>query len=361
MSEMVWVPARTLTLPYGTLATLHVGQSEVHLRRNILSQEMRVFKSVSLLGREDTLAFNEVVLLQGIDHANVAKVFDVVEPAGADPVLKMAEIVMPYYAEGSLLDVMNKGRRFSAGEARDITVKCLRGLGHLHDQHRILHRDLKPANIFLAGDETLVKVGDFGEAVRMTAGGTADPLLSPQPWTPPESFTGGRYTVSSDVYAMGLTFAELLSGPFPYDDYTRERLAERLSKGRPAVRRRDLTFQAHVPSALRRVVTKATRVEPAGRYQSADGMVRALLRARFVDWDWPTVGEREVEWSGTCNGTRFRVVSRRVRGKGWRAWPERKYAGGWRRPQGSYNCEAANPLDAASAAFSQIDKHLSSA
>lgn len=359
MNDGAWVTQGTLTLPYGTLATLHAGQSEVHLKRNILSGEQRVFKRVSLLGREDTLAFNEVVLLQGIDHPNVARVFDVVEIAGSDPALRLVEIMMPYYPSGSVLDAMHRGVRYSAGEARDIAVHALRGLGCLHDRHRILHRDPKPANLFLAGEGSLVKVGDFGEAVRMDDAGGCDPLISPQCWTPPESFTGGRYGVASDLYGMGMALAELLSGPFPYDNYDRERLAIRLAGGKCGVRPRDMAFAAHVPDALRRIVRKATRPEPHDRYQSADAMVRDLLAASFVDWGWPVFREVDMVWTGSSMGKTFRVTARPIRGKGWRARAQRLYAGGWQRFQGSTDVDAPEPLAAAAAAFSQIDMHLS--
>jgi hypothetical protein len=76
----------TLTLPYGTLATPHSHGSEVHLRSNVVTGEERVCKQISLLGREDTVTYNEVLLLKGIDHRNVAKIFEDVEgqavPAG---------------------------------------------------------------------------------------------------------------------------------------------------------------------------------------------------------------------------------------------------------------------------------------
>lgn len=353
----VWVTRGTLTLPYGTLATLHEGQCEVRLKQNILSGERRVFKLVSLLGREDSVAFNEVVLLQGIVHDNVARVFDVAEVAGGDNALRLAEIIMPYYPSGSIFDAMERGVRFSAGEARDIMVRALRGLGHLHDQHRILHRDPKPANLFLSGDETLVKVGDLGEAVRMGADGTADPLISPQFWTPPESFCGGRYTVAADIYGMGMSMAELLSGTFPYDDYTRERLANNLEAGRPAVSARDLSFAPHVPEALRRIVRKATRRNADGRYQAAREMVDSLLNAQFIDWAWPETDTSDYVWLGQLRGTEFRVSVRSVRGKGWRATSECRFPKGWRRIQGLGDRDAGNWAEAAKAAFSQIEAH----
>lgn len=359
MSDGHLVAEETLTLPYGTLRTLHNGVSEVRVYRNLITQTRQVGKRVSLFGREDTLAVNEAAFLREIDHPNVAKVFEVAEVLGYDPALSTVEIIMPFYEQGSVLDALAKQhRRFSVGEARDIAVRALRGLAHLHDEHRILHRDNKPGNLYLAADASRVKVGDFGEAMRMDQDRTAEPLLSPQLWTPPETFCGSRHTVCSELYSMGMSLHELLSGPFPYEEYHVEQLAERLGEGRCAVMPRHLRFQPHVPDDLRRVVRKATRQRPDRRYQTAQEMIDALLRARLIDWSWPEEGKDEVVWRGQGETREYRVVAMPVRGKGWRARCEQPSSGGWRKVGGTQVCDAPNPYSAAERLFRQIDRQL---
>ena len=358
MPDGVWVTVGTLTLPYKTLETLHAGVSEVRVKQNLRTSLKQVTKLISLLGREDTLAMNEVSFLREIDHPNVARVFDVADVAGSDPALAEVEIIMPYYEKGSLLDAMSTGKRFSSAEARDITVKALRGLAHLHDHRRILHRDLKPANLFLADDDTLVKIGDFGEAIKMDDMGTTEPLLSPQHWTAPETFTGSRYAVTSEIYSIGMTLRELLSGPFPYDDYTREELAERLSKNRRAVRDRHLCCAIHVPTSLRLIAQRASDRSPDRRFQNAEAMLTALLSARFIDWQWPVEGDGEMAWTGVWHGVNLRLSVRRLRGQKWRAQGECLYPSGWRRISGCADADAQDPLDAARTVFSQIERQL---
>ncbi len=360
MTDAVWKETAVLTLPYGTLATLHHGASKVCVRENLYTQEKRVFKRISLLGREDTLAVSEANILLGIDHPNIARVFDVAEPTGHDPALSLVEIVMPYYEMGSAFDaIQGRHERLTPATARDLVVKALRGIGHLHEARRILHRDIKPANLFLCGDRSLVKVGDFGEAMPMDAQGTAPSLLSPQYWSAPECFTGARYSVASELYSVGMTFAELLSGPFPYDGYTREQLGERLAAGRCALLPRHLRPAAHVPASLRRIVSKATRPDPASRFGTADEMLQALLAARFVDWCWPQVSDDALEWSGSdWRGIEYRVTSQRRRSSGWRARGMRRYASGWRRLPQVDDVDSAAPEAAAAAIFAAIDRLL---
>lgn len=360
MTDGVWVAEGTLTLPYGTLQTLHYGVSEVRVYSNVITQTKQVGKRVSLLGREETAAVTEASLLREIDHPNVARVFDVTEVAGSDSAMAEYEIIMPFYEQGSVFDAMwKRGRRFSNAEARDLAVRALRGLAHLHDQHRLLHRDIKPANIFLADDDAHIKLGDFGEAIRMDEDGTAEPHTSPQFWTPPGSMLGDRYGVSSELYSLGLSLLEMLTGPFPYDSYTREDLASRLSDGKHALLPRHLAFAPQTPETLRRVVRKATRLETERRYQTAEEMIRDLLHARFVDWNAPeTEPEGAMTWEGRWKDQSLRVTTRPVRGKGWRARGERRYSAGWRKLPQCPESDGPDSESAAATVLSHIDRHL---
>jgi eukaryotic-like serine/threonine-protein kinase len=361
MSDGIWVSVGTLTLPYGTVRTLHEGASEVRLYSCALTQSHRVGKRVSLLGREDNLAANEARFLSSISHRNIAEVFDVAEPAGMDSALNIIEILMPYYERGSVYDAMvQRGERFRPSEARDLTVRALRGLTHLHQKERVLHRDVKPGNLFLTGDDSQIKLGDFGEAMVMDSSGQCDPLLSPQFWTPPEAFIGSRYSVQSELYALGMSMREMLSGPMPHDDYTREDLARRLAVGQHPVKGRDLGFQPHIPESLRRVARKATRRLPVDRYNSAEAMIRDLLHAKFIDWNWPTEVDGELTWSGTGGGDSYRVVARPVRGKGWRARAERHYPSGWRRVPQVPDADSPDPASAAAEALAAMDRQFTS-
>jgi serine/threonine protein kinase len=353
-----WVHQGTLTLPYGTVQTLHSASSEVHLYSNLYTQTWRVGKRISLLGREDNIAVREAVFLSQMDHRNIAKVFDVAEPAGLDPVLRLVEILMPYYEDGSLYDAMAKrGVRYTPEAARKLGIRALRGLAYLHDERRVLHRDVKPGNLFISSDGSLVKVGDFGEAMAMDESGECDPLLSPQFWSAPETFSGHRHSVASEIYSVGMSLRELLSGPLPYDDYSREDLARNLAAGRHSVRARDLAFQPHIPECLRRVARKSTNRDPRNRYGSADEMIAALVRARFIDWQWPEADGEDVVWLGAAEGTSFRVVARQVRGRGWRARGERRYPTGWRKAAQVSDVDGASAAVAAAAVFSAIEQH----
>jgi serine/threonine protein kinase len=206
----------------------------------------------------------------------------------------------------------------------------------------------------------LVKIGDFGEAMPMDANEEAPPLASPQFWSAPECFTGANYSVASEIYSMGMSLAEMLSGPFPYESYTREQLAERLADGKPALPPRHLAPAVHISDAMRRVLTKATRVKPADRYQSAQAMRSALLDAKIVDWSFPVVTDTSTAWSGKdMQGHDYRVTATKMIRKGvWRARAERRFPTGWRRVPQVAEVDDADELEAARPIFAAIDKLL---
>jgi hypothetical protein len=157
---------------------------------------------------------------------------------------------------------------------------------------------------------------------------------------------------------MGLTLHEMLSGPFRYEAYDVEALASRLTQGRPAIPPRHLRPQPHVPSAMRRLVNKASRVDEDRRFRSAHEMMEAVRTARFIDWGWPDLGEDSGEWCGSYQGVDFRLRVRRLRGGAWRAHCERTYRTGWRQVRGCSPIDGADPLSAAEAMFSQVDRQV---
>ena len=302
---------RALVLPYEAMRTLYAGGCEVRLYRNNITGADQVGKQIDLLGLDQTVAAREGTLLQQIRHPNLVPVLDVVEVVdpGVPPPMKMIEFIMPFYPRGSVFDAMHRGDRFSTGTACVMAQAALRGIGELHEVHRILHRDFKSPNVLLAEDGTVLKVGDLGIAVPMEEDGTAEAYPTAQLYTPPETFIARRVGRSGDLYSVGLLLLELVNGPFPLT-YTRGDCERRLDRGWPALQSRDMRPGPWVPSRLRRVIRKATNVDPAARYQSAHRMSEDLAKVQMVDWrEVVSEPDRRV-WEGTSavrRDRRYRV------------------------------------------------------
>jgi eukaryotic-like serine/threonine-protein kinase len=201
------------------------------------------------------------------------------------------------------------------GVRPDLAVRWVRhgliGLGVCH-QARLIHRDIKASNIFL-DSEDLAKLGDFGVAAVMNTAGTTQPHGA---WSirAPEAYAVGVVSVRSDVYSMGLTLYQLLTGTNPFERATvPETEAAVLAHNYPRVR--DIAPQ--VPRVLAMRVDKAMALDPGDRYASAAefnedlGAIRrlsALFAPRI-----PHPGHLQC-WEGTSLGRGIRVCVEQAAG-----------------------------------------------
>ena len=240
----------------------------------------------------------EASTLQAIRHPNVLQVVSAAEVDGySDPFMKLVEIITPFYPRGSITDALLRGERFSGAEILAIMSNALRGVRELHTTHRILHRDLKSGNILLTDAPVYALVADIGVAGKMDAAGHAPAVNNPTLYSPPELLTVGQLSVASDLYPLGHILKELLSGPLPYSDYTREHVVVCLEDGRNPLRSEDAALPAWVPIRLRRIHTKATAQNRDKRYQSAREMSQDLEKVQLADWQEPD----EFTWTASSS------------------------------------------------------------
>jgi eukaryotic-like serine/threonine-protein kinase len=287
---------RTLTLPFDSLRTIHVGASEVRLYRNEITRELEVGKRIDLLGMDGAVVALEARLLKTIRHDNVAPVTEVAIVPSYKPPLRVIEMVMPYYERGSICDAMRNGERFSLGQARKLAIEALRGAAEINERHHILHRDHKSPNVFL--DDGHARVGDLGIAIPMEDDGTAEAYPSLQLFTPPETYGAMRVDRRSEIYQVGLVAFELINGPFPYSDYPQDDIKARLEKGRRALRDCDLEFQPYVPKRMKTVIGKAIKVKAADRFATAMQMIDALRAVKMIDWREAETADDRIVWEG---------------------------------------------------------------
>jgi eukaryotic-like serine/threonine-protein kinase len=326
-------PLRKLWLPFDCLETLHEGMSEVRVYRNDVTGALQVGKRIETLGLEESVAVREATLLQGINHANLVKVLDVAEVADVAAPLRQIEMIMPYFVRGSLCDAFMAGESFSVETAVRCVSAALLGLAELHEVHGILHRDIKATNVFLADDESLMKVGDLSVATPLGEDGRAEPLAEAMLYSPPETFFAGRVGREADLYGLGLVLFEMVNGRLPYELYDRDVCSTRLQRRQRAVRDSDLVHGPHVPRGVRRVISKAISRDPEKRFQSAQQMSAALAGLEFIDWSLELSEPDLWRWSGRHVrhlDRSFRVTAQRKKTAGWVLKAEKR-VNQWRR------------------------------
>jgi serine/threonine protein kinase len=161
-----------------------------------------------------------------LNHPNIAKVYDIGQRKG------QLYIVMEYLHGAPLDRVMRSRSVLSIGQKLHILIQLCDALDHAHC-NGVIHRDVKPANVFIARDGT-VKVVDFGLAVQNNVSGHVK-FAGTIPYMSPEQLTNGPLDRRSDVWSVGITMYELLSGQLPFHGATRSDLCHRILNARVPV------------------------------------------------------------------------------------------------------------------------------
>lgn len=246
------------------------GMGNVFKVRNVLSDRVEAMKILLpdlAQGQELADRFRrEIKLLASLDHPNIAAFRTALT---WDNYL----VMIMEYVEGMTLATRVAGGPLPLGEAVDCTQQVLSALAYAHARH-IIHRDVKPANIMVT-PKGVVKLMDFGiarsrsDATMTTTGTTLGSLY----YMSPEQVKGEPVDERSDLYSLGITLYELVTGKRPFaEDSDFSIMAAQLNKQPkpPIMLREDL------PPALSGVIMKAIIKEPGQRFQTAAEFSEAL-------------------------------------------------------------------------------------
>lgn len=123
-------------------------------------------------------------------------------------------LVLEFMDLGSLADVLRLAGPIPEPILGRIMHDVLRGLIYLHEELNMIHRDLKPSNILL-DSKGHVKLCDFGDSVELI-NSHAQSVVGTMGYMAPERIEGRHYTVTSDIWSLGVALLELASGRFPF-------------------------------------------------------------------------------------------------------------------------------------------------
>lgn len=223
----------------------------------------------------------------GLMHPNVVNVYDVGEDQGAN------YMVMELVEGITLKQYIQKKGRLSAKEAISITIQMANGIQAAHNKN-IIHRDIKPQNVIIS-KEGKVKVTDFGIAKAANSNTMSSTVLGSVHYTSPEQARGAASDARSDIYSLGITMYEMVTGRLPFDGDTAVAVAVKHLQEEivsPA------EYVPELPYSLEQIILKCTQKRAEFRYPDVASLVLDLKRS-LVDPEGDFVRIRRVPGSDT--------------------------------------------------------------
>lgn len=201
----------------------------------------------------------------GLAHPNIVNVYDVGEDNG------LHYIVMELVEGITLKEYIEKKARLSVKEAISIAIQVSMGIEAAHNNH-IIHRDIKPQNIIISR-EGKVKVTDFGIARAATSNTITSNVMGSVHYTSPEQARGGYSDEKSDIYSLGITMFEMLTGRVPFNGETTVSIAiKHIQDEMPSPR----DYVPEIPVSVEQIIFKCTQKSPDRRYDNISQVIADL-------------------------------------------------------------------------------------
>ena len=207
----------------------------------------------------------EAQAIAGISHPNIVGIYDVGEENG------MYYIVMELVDGITLKKYIEEKGKLSVKEAVGIALQIANGLEAAHSNH-IIHRDIKPQNILIARDGT-AKVTDFGIAKAASSNTITANAMGSVHYISPEQARGGYSDEKSDIYSLGVTMYEMLSGTLPFNGESAVAiaLAHIQEEAVPLA-----ALDATIPKGISNIVNKCMQKKTELRYSCVADLIADL-------------------------------------------------------------------------------------
>ena len=238
-----------------------------------LAQDTWIDKKVAIkVPHRQGLDFGELLreprLLASVSHPNIVAI------TTAEKQDNIFFIVMEYVQGETLENMIAAQGALDVNRALDFTCQICNAVDHAHRQG-VIHRDLRPANVLVSENEML-KVADFGTSrfLEIAAHGTT--VIGSPPYMAPEQFHG-KAVFASDLYSLGVTMYQMLTGVLPYDAPAPSDIGKLMSGelvSPPRLR------NPSIPKQINDVVLRAMAPDLSERYQRASDLLEDVLSAR---------------------------------------------------------------------------------
>ena len=215
----------------------------------------------------------EIDTAGNLDHPNIVKIYDNGESDG------FAYIAMEYVNGINLRNFARADNLLHPKTLLKLIAQCADALVYAHKQD-VIHRDIKPANILYNQSDDYIKLTDFGiakipDSTRTRAGS----ILGTPLYMSPEQLAGEKLDARSDLYSLGVTLYQLLTGSPPFRPKTMAELLRSITQER----HKDIAeINPNTPSCIAWTVNKALEKDPDMRFQSAASMANKLRECQMM-------------------------------------------------------------------------------
>jgi serine/threonine-protein kinase len=211
--------------------------------------------------------FREAETAGRLNHPNIVTIYDVGEERG------LAYIAMEYLKGRHLSEYANSNNLLEPRKVLEIIARTAEALGFAHKQ-QVVHRDIKPANLMYDPATDVLKITDFGIARLSGAGSTRTGIVLGTPsFMSPEQLEGRTVTGHSDLFSLGVSLFQLLTGQLPFTADSMTGLMQQIAEApHPPLR----AFRPDLPACAESVIDRALAKNPEARYDSGAQMAAAL-------------------------------------------------------------------------------------
>jgi serine/threonine-protein kinase len=256
----------------GAMGTVYLGRDTainrlVAIKAIPLASEF----SESELAEARSRFFREAETAGRLNHPNIVTIYDVGEQGG------LAYIAMEYLKGRHLSDHATPDKLLEPRKVLELAARTAQALGFAHKQ-QVVHRDIKPANIMYDPGADVLKITDFGIA-RLTGSGTTRTgiVLGTPSFMSPEQLEGRTVTGQSDLFSLGVTLFQLLTGRLPFTADSMTGLMHQIAEApHPPLR----SVRPDLPACVDAIIDRALAKSPGARFESGAQMAAALEDCR---------------------------------------------------------------------------------
>ncbi|MEP6548958.1 MAG: serine/threonine-protein kinase [Gammaproteobacteria bacterium] len=215
--------------------------------------------------------FREAETAGRLNHPNIVTIYDVGEERG------LAYIAMEYLKGKHLSDYARADNLLEPRKVLEIIGRTADALGFAHKQ-QVVHRDIKPANLMYDPSTDVLKITDFGIARLTGAGSTRTGIVLGTPsFMSPEQLEGRTVTGHSDLFSLGVSLFQLLTGQLPFTADSMTGLMQQIAEApHPPLR----AFRPDLPACVESIIDRALAKKPEDRFDTGAQMAAALEDCR---------------------------------------------------------------------------------